>query len=229
MPGQQQQQRPSPTGPPLGAPVPVNLAAAQQQNRSAALAALANRKAAANQAQLNAAAAGGGGGMMGGAAKQAAAGPRGMSQPQGAGGAVPMGGAGQPIPRSAPNAGPIPLPGQRPPPAAQQAAMRARPPPMQQQQFGRSGSHSWEDQPVSPTRGMGSIPPEALDAQGGPLIPCRTCGRSFNPQAHAKHVKVGGEPQRPCGCACTLSATTPTVKRVSATGRRPDRLQLSAR
>jgi len=43
---------------------------------------------------------------------------------------------------------------------------------------------------VSPSRSFGAIPPGAESADAGPLHQCRTCGRTFNAQALAKHTKV---------------------------------------
>jgi hypothetical protein len=52
-------------------------------------------------------------------------------------------------------------------------------------------SSSWEDQPVSPSRGYPVIPEGVMEAAAvGPLMECPTCGRSFNENAFAKHAKV---------------------------------------
>eukprot|EP00195_Chlamydomonas_chlamydogama_P010129 CAMPEP_0202914036 /NCGR_PEP_ID=MMETSP1392-20130828/62077_1 /ASSEMBLY_ACC=CAM_ASM_000868 /TAXON_ID=225041 /ORGANISM="Chlamydomonas chlamydogama, Strain SAG 11-48b" /LENGTH=611 /DNA_ID=CAMNT_0049605539 /DNA_START=131 /DNA_END=1966 /DNA_ORIENTATION=- len=99
-------------------------------------------------------------------------------------------------------------PMQRPPPM-QQAPPMQRPPPMQQAPPQRQappprmppgppkhghghGGSSWEDQPVSPSRGFGSLPPGLQDDPGasGPMVECHSCGRSFNHQAYQKHAKV---------------------------------------
>lgn len=137
--------------------------AAPGQNRSAALAALAQRKAAGQ-------------------------GPPPPQQQQAPWQTQPKAPAPQPMPHS-----PIRLPGQqvpvaKPPPGGYSV-------PGQGNRGGPATSSSWEHQPVSPgAGGFGggmSIPPGADDpGAGGPLIPCHTCGRSFNAQALQKHAKV---------------------------------------
>ena len=48
---------------------------------------------------------------------------------------------------------------------------------------------------MSPGKGGGgfnSVPPELLaPQQAGPMVPCHSCGRTFNQQAYQKHAKVG--------------------------------------
>lgn len=96
--------------------------------------------------------------------------------------------------------------GTRPPPQQQQqqpaVQQRAQPvmqqrapPPIRQpqqppQRSSGNGGSSWDDQPVSPSKGFGGIPPEAAIEDSGPLYPCHTCGRTFNAQALSKHTKV---------------------------------------